>query len=181
MLRSRFALSWALLALITACGGSSTAAAGPTPPPPAGLEVATFAGGCFWCMEPPFEGIDGVQSVVAGYTGGSKVDPTYEEVSSGGTGHAESVEITYDPKKVSYEQLLDIFWHSINPTTKNRQFADVGTQYRTAIFVHDEAQRKAAEASKKKWDESGVFGAPIVTEIVDAGPFYAAEDYHQDF
>lgn len=183
MLRSRSALAWALLVLFTACSGPSTAKAdaGPTPPPPAGFEVATFAGGCFWCMEPPFESVDGVQSVVSGYTGGSKLNPTYEEVSAGGTGHAEAVEITFDPKKVSYRQLLDIYWHNIDPTTRNRQFADVGTQYRTAIFVHSEEQRKAAEASKKEMDASGVFGAPIVTEIVDAGPFYAAEDYHQDF
>ena len=113
-----------------------------------GLARATFAGGCFWCMEPPFEALDGVVSVTAGYTGGSKVNPTYEEVSAGGTGHAESIEIAYDPAKVSYEKLLDVFWHNVDPTTPDRQFCDKGRQYRTAIFSHDETQHRLAEESK---------------------------------
>jgi len=141
--------------------------------------VATFAGGCFWCMEPPFEALPGVVSVTSGYTGGTKADPTYEEVSAGGTGHAESVEIVYDPAKVSFEKLLDVFWHNVDPTVADRQFCDVGTQYRTAIFVHDDAQRKAAEASLAEVQKK--LGVPVKTEIVQAGPFYRAEDYHQDY
>jgi len=148
---------------------------------PPGDAVATFAGGCFWCMEPPYDKLPGVVATISGYTGGRKVNPTYEEVSSGTTGHAESVTVVYDPKKVTYEKLLDVFWHNIDPTVKDRQFCDGGTQYRTAIFYHDEAQRKAAEASKAALEKSKPFREPIVTEIVMAGPFYPAEDYHQDF
>jgi peptide-methionine (S)-S-oxide reductase len=140
---------------------------------------ATFAGGCFWCMEPPFESLPGVASVTSGYTGGAKANPTYEEVSGGGTGHAEAVEIVYDPAKVSYEKLLDVFWHNIDPTVADRQFCDVGSQYRSAIFVHDGAQRKAAEASLAKVQAQ--LGKPVKTQIADAAPFYAAEDYHQDY
>jgi len=141
--------------------------------------TATFAGGCFWCMEGPFESLPGVASVTSGYTGGTKANPTYEEVSAGGTGHAESVEIVYDPSQVSYEKLLDVFWHNIDPTVADRQFCDAGTQYRSAIFVHDAAQRKAAEASLAAVQKR--LGVPVKTQIVDAGPFYAAEDYHQDY
>ena len=141
--------------------------------------TATFAGGCFWCMEGPFESLPGVASVTSGYTGGTKANPTYEEVSAGGTGHAESVEIVYDPSQVSYEKLLDVFWHNIDPTVADRQFCDAGTQYRSAIFVHDAAQRKAAEASLAAVQKQ--LGVPVKTQIVDAGPFYAAEDYHQDY
>ncbi|HWH40563.1 MAG TPA: peptide-methionine (S)-S-oxide reductase MsrA [Usitatibacter sp.] len=148
---------------------------------PPGDAVATFAGGCFWCMEPPYDKLPGVVATISGYTGGRKANPTYEEVSSGTTGHAESVTVVYDPKKVTYEKLLDVFWHNIDPTVKDRQFCDGGTQYRTAIFYHDEAQRKAAEASKAALEKSKPFREPIVTEIVMAGPFYPAEDYHQDF
>jgi len=148
---------------------------------PPGDAVATFAGGCFWCMEPPYDKLPGVVATISGYTGGRKVNPTYEEVSSGSTGHAESVTVVYDPKKVTYEKLLDVFWHNIDPTVKDRQFCDGGNQYRTAIFYHDEAQRKAAEASKAALEKSKPFKEPIVTEIVTAGPFYPAEDYHQDF
>jgi peptide-methionine (S)-S-oxide reductase len=147
----------------------------------AGLEKATFAGGCFWCMEPPFDKLDGVVSTTSGYTGGTKASPTYEEVSSGRTGHAESVEVLYDPKKVSYEKLLDTFWHNIDPTVRDRQFCDVGTQYRTAIFVHSEEQRRLAERSKAELEKSKPFRQPIVTPIVPAGAFYPAEAYHQDF
>lgn len=145
------------------------------------LEKATFAGGCFWCMEQPFDKIKGVVSTTVGYTGGTKENPTYEEVSTGRTGHAESVEILFDPAQVSYEKLLDIFWHNIDPTTKDRQFVDVGSQYRTAIFYHDETQKRLALASRDRWDKSGKFGKPIVTEIVPAGKFYPAEEYHQDY
>ena len=151
------------------------------PPPGAGQTAATFAGGCFWCMEPPFEALPGVVSVTSGYTGGSKVDPTYEEVSSGVTGHAEAVRVVYDPAVVTYEKLLEVFWHNVDPLTPNRQFCDAGTQYRSAIFFHDKAQADAATASKQALEKSARFKQPIVTEIVAAGPFYAAEDYHQDY
>jgi peptide-methionine (S)-S-oxide reductase len=142
-------------------------------------ETAIFAGGCFWCMVPPFEALPGVVSVTSGYTGGTKPNPSYEEVSAGGTGHAESVEIVYDPAKISYEKLLDVYWHNIDPTVSDRQFCDVGNQYRSAIFVKDEAQRKAALASRDAVQKK--LGVPVTTQIVDAGPFYAAEDYHQDY
>ena len=143
------------------------------------LEKATFAGGCFWCMVPPFEGLDGVVSVTSGYTGGQKKDPTYEEVSSGTTGHAESVQIVYDPAKIGYAKLLDVFWHNIDPTVKDRQFCDVGEQYRTAIFYHNEEQKKLAENSKKAVE--GELGGVVYTQIVPASEFYKAEDYHQDY
>jgi peptide-methionine (S)-S-oxide reductase len=144
--------------------------------------TATFAGGCFWCMEPPFEALVGVVSVTAGYTGGHVPNPTYEQVSAGGTGHAESVQIVYDPSQVSYETLLDVFWHNVDPLAKDRQFCDVGHQYRTAIFVHGPEQRKLAEASRDALRASGPLqGRVIATEIVDAGPFYPAEEYHQDY
>jgi peptide-methionine (S)-S-oxide reductase len=145
------------------------------------LAKATFAGGCFWCMIPPFEKLEGVFSVVSGYTGGAKPNPTYEEVSSGETGHAEAVEVLYDPQKIGYDKLLRVFWHNIDPTTNNRQFADAGTQYRTAIFYHDEEQRKLALESKTALEKSGKFDKPVVTEITAATPFYPAEDYHQDY
>jgi peptide methionine sulfoxide reductase msrA/msrB len=145
------------------------------------LEKATFAGGCFWCMEPPFEKLEGVKEVISGYTGGHKKNPTYEEVSSGTTGHVEAVEVIYDPKKVSYEKLLDVFWHQINPTDAGGQFVDRGSSYRSGIFYHDETQKKLAEESKKKLGESGRFDKTIVTEIQPAGPFYRAEEYHQDY
>jgi peptide-methionine (S)-S-oxide reductase len=145
------------------------------------LAKATFAGGCFWCMEPPFDKLDGVISTTSGYTGGQTKNPSYEEVSSGGTGHAESVEIVFDPAKISYTQLLDVFWHNIDPLTPDAQFCDHGSQYRTAIFYHNEEQKRLAEASKKALEQSGRFTQPIVTEIVQAGEFYPAEDYHQDY
>jgi methionine-S-sulfoxide reductase len=148
---------------------------------PAQVETATFAGGCFWCMEPPFEKLEGVQSVRAGYTGGTVKDPTYEQVSSGTTGHAEAIEVLYDPSKVSYEQLLDIFWMNIDPTTPNQQFSDHGSQYRSAIFTHTEEQKRLAEGSKDTLARSGTFTAPLVTEIVPASTFYPAEEHHQDY
>jgi len=141
--------------------------------------VATFAGGCFWCTESDFDHVPGVLSTTSGYTGGKVPNPGYERVSAGGTGHAEAVEVTYDPAKVSYQQLLDFYWRSIDPTVKNAQFCDHGDQYRTAIFVRTPEERKLAEASKKKVEEQ--LKKPIYTEIADAGPFYAAEEYHQDF
>ena len=148
----------------------------------AGRETATFAGGCFWCMQPPFDHLPGVISTTVGYTGGATEHPSYEEVSSGSTGHAESVEIIYDPAQVSYSKLLEVFWHNIDPTTVNRQFADGGTQYRTAIFTHNEEQKRLALESKEKLEKSGKYaGKPIVTEIVPAGKFWPAEDYHQHY
>jgi methionine-S-sulfoxide reductase len=146
-----------------------------------GLRKATFAGGCFWCMEPPFTDVKGVNAVVVGYTGGSRLNPSYEEVCTGVTGHAEAVRVTYDPNKVSYEKLLDIFWRNIDPTARGRQFADVGSQYRTAIFYHDEEQRRIAERSREGLSESGKFGRPVATEIAPAGAFYPAEEYHQHY
>lgn len=143
--------------------------------------VATFAGGCFWCMEPPFEALKGVESVTSGYSGGPEADPTYEQVSAGTTGHAESVEVRYDPKKIGYGELLEVYWHNVDPTQKEGQFCDHGHQYRTAIFVHDAEQRKLAEESKAAIEKEGKLQGPVITEIVDAGPFYPAEDYHQDF
>jgi len=145
------------------------------------LEKATFAGGCFWCMTPPFEKLDGVKEVVSGYTGGQTVNPTYEDVTSETTGHMESVEITYDPAKVSYKNLLDVFWRQINPTDSGGQFVDRGPSYKSAIFYHNEEQKRLAEESKKDIGRSGRYDKPIVTEIRPAGPFYRAEEYHQDY
>ncbi len=147
----------------------------------AGLETATFAGGCFWCMEPPFEGLEGVESAISGYIGGHQDNPTYEEVCAGTTGHAEAVQVRFDPRKVSYGKLLEAFWRNIDPTTHNGQFADMGTQYRTGIFYYSEEQKKQAEESRKKLAESGKFSDPIVTEITPASKFYPAEAYHQDY
>jgi len=144
-------------------------------------ETATFGGGCFWCMEPPYDKLPGVISTTSGYMGGKNANPTYEQVSSGSTGHVEVVQVTYDPAKVSYEKLLEVFWVNIDPTVKDRQFCDTGTQYRTVIFYNSEAQRKAAEASKAAVEKSKPFKEPLVTPIEMAGPFYAAEDYHQDY
>ena len=142
---------------------------------------ATFAGGCFWCMEPPFDVLDGVLSTTSGYIGGSKKDPTYQEVSAGVTGHTEAVEIVYDPKRVSYARLLEVFWRNIDPTVKDQQFCDVGSQYRTGIFTHDAAQQAAAEQSRAALMKTKPFKANIVTEVVAATTFYPAEDYHQDY
>jgi peptide-methionine (S)-S-oxide reductase len=152
----------------------STATSGPR------LEEATFAGGCFWCEEATFEGLEGVISVTSGYTGGHTVNPTYEEVGTGRTGHAESVRILFDPRKTSYARLLDVFWHNVDPTQSGGQFCDIGNEYRSAIFYHDETQHRLAEQSKRRL-ESTKFHRPIATEIVPAGPFYPAEGYHQDF
>lgn len=145
------------------------------------LDRATLAGGCFWCMEHPFEKLEGVSDVISGYTGGHKDNPTYEEVSSGMTGHLEAVQITYDPSKVSYSEILDLFWKQINPTDPGGQFVDRGQQYRTAIFYHNEGQKALAEKSKAELNKSGRYKNPVVTEIIKASKFYKAEDYHQDY
>ena len=142
---------------------------------------AIFAGGCFWCVEADFDKVPGVLSTTSGYIGGKVTNPTYAQVSAKGTGHAEAVEIVFDPAKVSYEQLLEHYWHSIDPTTQDRQFCDAGSPYRTAIFALDAAQLKAAQASLAALEKSKPFPEPIVTQIVLAGPFYAAEAYHQDY
>ena len=142
---------------------------------------ATFAGGCFWCMEAPFDKLEGVISTTSGYTGGHTENPTYKQTSSGKTGHAEAVQIIYDPGKVSYEKLLNVFWHNIDPTTPDQQFCDRGNQYRSEIFYHNEAQKRLANASKAALNKSKPFKAPIVTQITQVSTFYAAEDYHQDY
>jgi len=144
-------------------------------------ELATFAAGCFWCVEAVLEQLPGVLDVESGYTGGAVAEPTYQQVCSGETGHAEAVRVTFDPSKISYDTLLDWFFKLHDPTTLNRQGADEGTQYRSAVFWHSEAQRRAAEAKKAALDRSGKFRDPIVTQIEPAGPFHAAEDYHQDY
>jgi peptide-methionine (S)-S-oxide reductase len=143
------------------------------------MAKATFAGGCFWCMEPPFDALDGVVSTTSGYTGGHTANPTYEQVSAGKTGHAEAVEIVYDPRKVTYARLLEVFWRNIDPLTANAQFCDTGSQYRSGIFVHDATQRKLAEASKEAAAQR--LQKPIVTEITAASQFWPAEEYHQDY
>ncbi|MEA2935684.1 MAG: peptide-methionine (S)-S-oxide reductase [Variibacter sp.] len=172
-----------LLALIVATIGFSGAQAGTevAPGPGPGQAVATFAGGCFWCMEPPFDKIKGVVGTISGYVGGRVPNASYTQVSAGGTGHAEAVQVIYDPGQVTYEQLLRVFWRNIDPLAKDRQFCDSGDQYRSAIFVHDDAQRRAAEASKKEIEASGKLKGTIQTQIVPTATFYAAEDYHQDF
>jgi len=144
-------------------------------------EKATFAGGCFWCMESAFEKIDGVKEVISGYTGGHKENPTYKEVSEGSTGHVEAVQITYDPTKIGFDELLNVFWQQIDPTDNGGQFVDRGLQYRSAIFYHNDEQNQIAEKSKQNLDESRIYDKPIVTEIREASTFYKAEDYHQDY
>jgi len=168
------------LVVLALAGWAATAfAQGPHVPP--GQSVATFAGGCFWCMEAPYDRLPGVTATLSGYMGGTTLNPTYEQVSSGRTGHAEVVQVVYDPKKVTYEKLLEVFWVNIDPTVKDRQFCDTGTQYRTAIFYHSDEQRRAAEASREKLAKDKPFPEPIVTAIQMAGPFTQAEEYHQDY
>jgi peptide-methionine (S)-S-oxide reductase len=145
------------------------------------FEIATFGNGCFWCTEAIFEMLNGVVSAVSGYSGGSKINPTYKEVCTGETGHAEVLQITYDPQKISFEELLEVFWKTHDPTTLNRQGNDVGTQYRSAIFYHTEEQKKLATIYKNKLGEEKVFNNPIVTEITKFDKFYPAEDYHQEY
>ena len=186
----RVAPHWTLGALVAlgvgiatafAMGGPLAQATTATGPAPAGLAKATFAGGCFWCVESDFDKVPGVVSTTSGYIGGKVANPSYEQVSAKTTGHAEAVEIVYDPKRVSYEQLLEYFWRTIDPTTKDRQFCDAGTPYRSAIFALDAQQLAAAKASLASLEKSKPFKEPVVTEIALAGPFYAAEDYHQDY
>lgn len=173
----RFKISLVSCLFAVAASLSFPAAAEGQPP----LQKATFAGGCFWCMETAFEGVPGVVSAVSGYTGGHKVNPSYEEVSGGGTGHAESVQLLFDPKKISYDGLLRIYWRNVDPLTPYGQFCDHGEQYRTAIFTHDETQKLLAEKSRKEINDSRRFKQPVVTEIVPASTFYPAEEYHQDY
>ncbi len=146
-----------------------------------GQSVAVFGGGCFWCMEPPFEQLEGVVDVTAGYAGGEEVNPTYEQVSSGRTSHIESVQVVYDPEKITYKELLDTFWRQIDPTDDGGQFADRGSHYRTAIFYADQKEKMIAEESKRELGAAGIFDQPVVTAIVPAGDFYPAEEYHQDY
>ena len=145
------------------------------------LGKAYFAGGCFWCMEEAFEKLEGVLSVTSGYMGGTVANPSYEAVSAGRTGHAESVEVVYDPAKVSYQKLLDAFWHNVDPITPNAQFCDHGSQYRSAVFFQTDEEKRAADTSKQSIEQSSRFKEPIVTQIVPAAQFYPAEEYHQDF
>lgn len=170
-----------LLVVIAVAGGRSEGGTRTAGEPPGELGVATFAGGCFWCMEPPFDVVDGVISTTSGYTGGHVDNPTYHQVSSGSTGHAEAVRIIYDPEQVNYEDLLEIYWRNIDPTTADRQFCDRGSQYRSAIFYHGEAQRDAALASLAQIEKTKPFKDSIRTEITAASGFFVAEDYHQDF
>ncbi len=174
-LRHRTVIS--ALAFITTC----TAAAFTQGSGAAAPAKAYFAGGCFWCMEEAFEKVDGVIAVVSGYMGGSVADPTYDQVSAGQTGHAESVEVSYDPSKVTYQQLLTAFWHNVDPVTANAQFCDHGNQYRAAIFYGTEEEQRLAEDSRAKIEQAKRFTEPIVTQIVKASTFYPAEEYHQDF
>jgi peptide-methionine (S)-S-oxide reductase len=173
-------LAAGLAAAVALTSGQTPA---PKPKPPAGkpLAKATFAGGCFWCMEPPYDKLDGVYSTTSGYAGGPEKNPTYEQVSSGTTGHAEVVQVVYDPSKVTYEKLLQVFWHNIDPTDTRGQFCDHGPQYRSAIFFADADQKRLAEASKKALESSKKLPGPIVTQIVPLDAFYPAEGYHQDF
>ena len=165
------------MALLAAGASAQATKSGPMPR----IAVATFAGGCFWCMEPPFDKLDGVLETTSGYMGGKERQPTYEQVSAGATGHAEVVQVRFDPSRVTYERLLEVYWRNVDPTVKDRQFCDVGSQYRAAIFVHDDAQRSAAESSRAALEKTKPFKAPIVTPVVAAGEFWPAEDYHQDY
>jgi peptide-methionine (S)-S-oxide reductase len=167
------------LGFLVAAAAMPAAQMAPLPKPEAGQAVAVFAGGCFWCTESDFDHVKGVVSTTSGYTGGKVANPDYHQVSAGGTGHAEAVQVIYDPKQVSYEKLLTYYWHSVDPTVKDAQFCDHGSQYRTAIFVGNDEERKLAEASKKTVESE--LKKPIYTQIAQAGAFYPAEEYHQDF
>jgi len=178
--KSLVALMLTVLAFAVCVHAETTASdAAATPPTDGTTAVAIFAGGCFWCMEHPFDELPGVISTTSGYTGGHAANPTYQQVSKGGTGHAESVEVRYEPDKISYEKLLDVYWHNIDPLAVDRQFCDVGNQYRSAIFYSTPEQQKLAEASKQAVQAK--FDKPIATQIVAASRFYAAEAYHQDY
>ena len=181
-MRMRLIAGLALIAgLLTGFNFDRDAAHAQSAPTAAGLETATFAGGCFWCVETDFQKVDGVVEVVSGYTGGTTPSPTYKQVTAGGTGHAEAVQIKFDPSKIGYKRLVDIFWRTIDPLDAGGQFCDRGNSYRTAIFTHSPEQLQIAEASKAALDASGRFKQKIVTEIVAAGPFTRAEEYHQNF
>ena len=189
-MRNRLLLLLALLALIVAVAGlavgaddpdDATAAPEPIAVIPADAALATFAGGCFWCTEAAFDETEGVYAAISGYTGGTVEDPTYEQVVTGATGHAEAAQVWFDPDVISYDELLTIYWPTIDPTDGGGQLFDRGEQYRTAIFYHDAEQQALAESSRAELDESGRFDAPVVTEILQVGPFYEAEEYHQDF
>jgi peptide-methionine (S)-S-oxide reductase len=173
--------TFTFLALI--CSGMAIATAGPAMAQTSSVktETAIFAGGCFWCLEPPFDQLKGVISTTSGYTAGQMANPTYQQVSSGQTGHTEAVQVVYDPAQVSYEKLLEVFWRNHDPLTANAQFCDVGSQYRAGIYPLNESQRKAAEQSRKAIEQSARFSKPVVTEIKNGGAFYPAEDYHQDY
>ena len=174
--------STALFASLLATIGCLPAQAGPDATEiPGPVEIATLAGGCFWCMEPPFEGLPGVRSVISGYTGGPEKDPTYRRVSSGRTGHTEAVQVDFNPEIISYEEILEVYWRSFDPTDGGGQFADRGSQYRPGIFFHSEEQKRTAEASRARLAASGRFEKPIVVEITPFDAFYPAEDYHQDY
>lgn len=170
-----------MMAALPSCGNISEASPVRNDNVAEGLQTATFAGGCFWCMQPPYDKLDGVVDVVAGYTGGELENPSYHDVLMGDTGHYEAIQVTYDPDRLSYEQLLDVFWRQIDPTDAGGQFADRGTQYRTAIFYHDERQKELAEKSKLALETSGRFDEPIATQILAFRAFYPAEEYHQDY
>lgn len=174
----RYTIALATL-LAAACSGGAEAQARQGAPAVATRDTATFAGGCFWCVEEAFDKAAGVVKTTSGYTGGRTRNPTYEQVSAGGTGHAEVVQVVFDPRKTSYAKLLDVFWRNVDPLTPNQQFCDEGPQYRSAVFYHDAEQRRQAEASKQALD--GRFREPVVTEISQVGAFYPAEEYHQDY
>ena len=176
-MRLRWSSAVGITAALAAFTGGITMAEAPAPK----LDKATFAGGCFWCTEAVYAGIRGVKSVTSGYIGGQVPNPTYKDVCTGLTGHAEAVEIEYDPAVVPFEKLLEVFFATHDPTTRNRQGADVGTQYRSGIFYHDDEQRRIAEEVIKRLNDSGAFKGMIVTEVTKATTFYAAEDYHQDY
>ncbi len=172
----------ALIGIVAACGGSGAAPTREETPKRQGdTEIAILAGGCFWCTESAFDDLPGVVEASSGYTAGEKPNPTYDEVSAGGTGHCEAIEVRFDPSKITYAQILNVFWRQIDPTDAGGQFADRGSQYRSAIFVRDATQRGIAEASKKALEATRWFDKPIATMIVPAGPFYRAEEYHQDY
>lgn len=174
---------WPLLIVLGACARSdgSEAPAAMQKPQPSDSAVAIFAGGCFWCMEPPYDKLPGVIETTSGYIGGHVADPSYEAVSAGGTGHAEAVKVTYDPDRIDYAKLLEVFWHNIDPVAVDRQFCDVGEQYRSAVFYVNEKQQQLALESKRRLAASGRFDEPIATEIVPATTFYPAEEYHQNY
>ncbi len=178
-MKALFCLTATILAFVII--GSNRLAEAESSTPPGQTSIATFAGGCFWCMEPPFDKLDGVISTTSGYSGGHTPDPSYKQVSSGKTGHAESLQVVYDPSRISYEDLLQVFWHNVDPTRDDGQFCDSGNQYRPAIFYHDDTQKRMAEASKARIINTRSFPGEIKIEITKAGTFYAAEDYHQDY